>query len=150
MRIAHEWRRICIRGASSGRASPLPIAHRPRRERRHLFEERNIMSENVKEITEDSFQSEVLSGSTPVLVDFWAPWCGPCKRIAPIVEELAAEYGGKVKFVKVDVDGNPGIAANFGIQSIPTLMLFKGGQAVDRIIGAVMKEKIKETIDKQL
>ncbi|OPZ14198.1 MAG: Thioredoxin-1 [candidate division BRC1 bacterium ADurb.BinA364] len=108
------------------------------------------MSENVKEITEDSFQSEVLSGSTPVLVDFWAPWCGPCKRIAPIVEELAAEYGGKVKFVKVDVDGNPGIAANFGIQSIPTLMLFKGGQAVDRIIGAVMKEKIKETIDKQL
>ncbi|MBA31106.1 MAG: thioredoxin [Chloroflexi bacterium] len=102
------------------------------------------------EITEESFKDKVLDSDMPVLVDFWAEWCGPCKMIAPVVEELAAEYDGKMSFAKVDVDTNPGISTNYGIRSIPTLMIFKNGAPVDQIVGAVGKNILVERIEKSL
>ena len=101
-------------------------------------------------ITDAEFEQQVLNAETPVLVDFWADWCAPCKMIAPIVEELAEEYDGKVKFGKLDVDSNPQTATNFGIRSIPTLLIFKGGQAVDQVIGAVPKAVLKKRLDSAL
>ncbi len=108
------------------------------------------MAGNVKEVTKASFKTDVLDNPQLVLVDFWAAWCGPCRMIAPIVEELANEYAGKLSVTKVNVDDSPEIAAQYGIQSIPTLMFFKGGKLVDRIIGAVMKATLQETVDKHL
>ena len=108
------------------------------------------MAGNVKEVTTSTWKTDVLENSQPVLVDFWAPWCGPCRMIAPVVEELANDYAGKLSIVKVNVDDNSQIAQQYGIQSIPTLMLFKNGQAVDRIIGAAMKQTLQETIDKHV
>ncbi|MBI1808247.1 MAG: thioredoxin [Ignavibacteria bacterium] len=102
----------------------------------------------MKPITVDdaNFQAEVLSSDKPVLVDFWAIWCGPCKMIAPIVEELAKEYDGKLKVMKMDVDANPRTAMQYGIRSIPTLMVFKGGQVVEQIIGAVPKRHLLDKV----
>ena len=100
----------------------------------------------VTVVTQDTFQSEVLASDKPVLVDFWATWCGPCRMVAPIVEELAAETPD-VTFAKVDVDENPDVAMGLGITSIPTLMLFKDGKLVDRLIGARPKQDIKQMID---
>ena len=102
------------------------------------------------EVTDATFEQEVLKSDTPVLVDFWATWCGPCKMIAPIVEELANEFAGKVKFGKVDVDSNQQIAMQFGIRSIPTLLIFKGGRVVDQLVGAVPKNKLVDTLNKHL
>ena len=102
------------------------------------------------EITDATFQEEVVNSDVPVVVDFWAEWCGPCKQIAPIVEELAGEYEGKVKFGKIDVDYNPQVAMNFGIRGIPTLLIFNGGEAVDQIVGALPKARIKEKVDAAL
>ncbi len=102
------------------------------------------------EITDSNFQTEVLQSPTPVLVDFWAEWCGPCKMIAPVVEELAKEYNGKLKVGKVDVDANQQVSMQFGIRSIPTLLVFKGGKVVDQLVGAVPKKMLVEKISKHL
>jgi thioredoxin 1 len=100
--------------------------------------------------TDANFNDEVVNASTPVLVDFWAEWCGPCRMIGPIVEELAGEYEGKAKIGKVDVDVNPQISMQYNIRSIPTLLVFKGGKVVDQVIGAVPKQHLKRVLDAQL
>jgi thioredoxin 1 len=102
------------------------------------------------EITDDNFEAEVVKSDKPVLIDFWAVWCGPCKLIAPIVEELAAEYDGKIKIGKLDVDNNQQTSIKFGVRSIPTLLLFKNGQLKDTIIGAVPKKNIVEKLNSVL
>ena len=103
-----------------------------------------------QEVTDDSFQTDVLDSENPVLVDFWAPWCGPCRMVAPIVEELADEYDGKVNFFKLNTDENPKIASQFGIRSIPTLLVFKGGQAVGQIVGFRPKGDLQKRLDEAL
>jgi thioredoxin 1 len=104
------------------------------------------MAGNVAEITESNFQSTVLASDKPVLVDFWATWCGPCLAIAPHVEALATQMGDKLKVGKVNIDDHPGIAGQFGVRSIPTLILFKGGKPIDQIVGAVPKAKLEEMV----
>jgi len=99
-------------------------------------------------LTDANFQAEVLSSETPVFVDFWAPWCGPCQMMGPIVEELAGEYEGKVKVGKLNVDENPNSAGQYKVLSIPTFLMFKNGEVVDQLVGGVPKEKIKELLDK--
>ncbi len=103
-----------------------------------------------QEITDSQFEGEVLKSPVPVLVDFWAPWCGPCRMVAPIVEELAEEYEGRVKFVKVNTDENMDTAIRYGIRSIPTLILFKDGQVVGSIIGFRPKGELKRFLDRAL
>jgi thioredoxin 1 len=102
------------------------------------------------EIEEAKFDEAVLKSKTPVLVDFWAPWCGPCRMVAPIVEELAGEYAGKVNFVKVNVDNNQKIAGKYGVMSIPTLILFKGGKPMTNIVGFKPKAELKKSLDAAL
>ncbi len=104
----------------------------------------------VKAITQREWQAEVLNSPVPVLVDFWAVWCGPCRLIAPIVEELARQYEGKLKVYKVDVDQEQSLAMQYGIMSIPTLLLFKNGQVVEQIVGALPKGAIEQRIAKHL
>lgn len=101
------------------------------------------------EITDKNF-SDIINSDQPVLVDFWAEWCGPCKMIAPVVEELASEYDGKAVIGKVDVDSNPEVSAKFGIRSIPTLLVFKNGEVVDKQIGAVPKNVLSQKLDAQM
>jgi thioredoxin 1 len=101
-------------------------------------------------VTDNNFQQEVLNSDVPVLVDFWATWCGPCKMIAPAVEELAGEYAGKAKVLKMDVDSNPDTPSEYGVMSIPALLLFKGGKVVDTIVGAQPKQNIAAMIDRAL
>jgi thioredoxin 1 len=101
----------------------------------------------VAELDDTNFESEVLQASGPVLVDFWAPWCGPCRMIAPVVEELAGEYAGSVKVGKLNVDVAPGAAQDYGVSSIPTLMLFKNGEVVERFVGVQPKSRLQEAID---
>ncbi len=100
-----------------------------------------------KEITDVEFDREVVQSKTPVLVDFWAPWCGPCKMIEPVMEELAKEYEGKVRFTKVNVDENPLTASKFGIRAIPSILVFKGGKAVKQVVGAVPKGELKKHLE---
>lgn len=102
------------------------------------------------ELTDSNFNDEVIQADTPVLVDFWAEWCGPCRMVGPVVEELAGDYEGRVKVGKVDVDSNPQISMQYGIRSIPSLLIFKNGEVVDQIVGAVPKTHLQKQLDAQL
>lgn len=102
---------------------------------------------DVLEVNQDNFESEVLQATQPVLVDFWAPWCGPCRMVGPVVEELAGENADSVKVAKVNLDDNQNLAMNYQISSIPTLMLFKGGEVIDRFVGVQPKARLQEAID---
>jgi thioredoxin 1 len=104
------------------------------------------MAESVLDITDDNFEKEVIQSEKPVLVDFWAPWCGPCKAIGPAVAELAEEFGGKVKFAKCNVDNSPIVPGKYGIRSIPTLLFIKDGNIENQIVGLVPKTKIEEMV----
>lgn len=108
------------------------------------------MSEKVLQVTDSSFEAEILKSNTPALVDFWATWCAPCKAIAPIIEEMTETYAGKVKIAKMNVDENPATPGKYGVRGIPTLILFKNGQVVDQLVGAVPKNQVKALIDKAL
>lgn len=104
----------------------------------------------ITEVGDHNFETEVIQSNLPVLVDFWAPWCGPCKSIAPIIEEIAGEYGGKLKVTKVNVDDHPAAASRYGIRSIPNLLILKGGAVKEQIIGAVPKARLVSAIEKAL
>lgn len=108
------------------------------------------MADKVTEISDARFEAEVLQSDMPVMVDFWAPWCGPCKAIGPVVEELAGNYQGQVKFMKCNVDDNPATPGKYGIKAIPTLIFFKNGDVVDQITGMVAKGKLEESLGKLL
>ena len=105
---------------------------------------------NALEVTDANFETEVPKGTGPVVVDFWAEWCGPCKLVAPVLDELAGEYDGQVKVTKLNVDENPSTSAKYGVRSIPTLLFFKGGELVDQVIGAASKADLKKRFDSQL
>ncbi len=108
------------------------------------------MAKGVMEIDDSSFDKEVLQSDVPVMVDFWAPWCGPCKAIGPVVEDLAGQYGEQIKFTKCNVDDNPVTPGKYGIKAIPTLIFFKDGDVADQITGMVAKSKLEDTIKKVL
>jgi thioredoxin 1 len=104
----------------------------------------------IKEVMDNNFKEEVSSNNAPVVVDFWAPWCGPCKMLGPVLEELHNEYGEKVKFIKVNVDNNPVVSQQFRVSSIPTVIVFKNGEAVDTMVGFRPKAAVKDLVDKHL
>ena len=108
------------------------------------------MAEGIMEVEDETFEAEVLNADKPVMVDFWAPWCGPCKAIGPVVEELAQAFGDKMIFAKCNVDDSPAVASRYGIKSIPTLMIFQGGNAIDSITGMVSQSVIENAIDRAL
>lgn len=108
------------------------------------------MAGNVVELTSANWEQEVLNSSQPVLVDFWAPWCGPCRMLAPTIEELANEYAGRVKVAKLNIDDNQDIASQYGISSIPTVMVFKNGQMVERVVGLNPKQRFVEILERVL
>lgn len=107
-----------------------------------------MASEHVVNVGDSDFKKEVLDSSTPVLVDFWATWCAPCRAIAPMIDELAGQYQGKLKVAKVNIDDNQDTPQKYGVRSIPTLLVFKGGQVVDQIVGAVPKARLEESVRK--
>ncbi|MGD1910816.1 MAG: thioredoxin [Rivularia sp. (in: cyanobacteria)] len=105
---------------------------------------------SAAQVTDSTFKQEVLDSEVPVLVDFWAPWCGPCRMVSPVVDEISSQFEGQIKVVKVNTDENPNVASQYGIRSIPTLMIFKGGQKVDMVVGAVPKTTLANTLEKYL
>jgi thioredoxin 1 len=107
-----------------------------------------MASPNIITLNQDNFEKNVLKSQTPVLVDFWAEWCGPCKMISPILDELAEEYSGRVNIAKVNVDDNQGLAAQYGVRAIPTLLIFQNGQVADQILGLKSKRDLKASLDK--
>lgn len=109
-----------------------------------------MAAENILTLTDSNFDPEVIKSATPVLVDFWAEWCGPCKMVAPILDELATEYNGKLKIGKVNVDDHQPLASQYGIRAIPTLLIFKGGQVVDQVVGLRSKKDFKLKLDRVL
>ena len=108
------------------------------------------MSEHIHHVTDDTFETEVLQAQSPVLVDYWAEWCGPCKMIAPVLEDMAKEYAGRLTVAKLDIDANPGITSQFGIRGIPTLILFKGGKPHAQKVGALSKSQLAAFVDSNL
>jgi thioredoxin 1 len=108
------------------------------------------MSDKITNLTSDTFKDAVATASTPLLVDFWAPWCGPCKAIAPVLDELANEFDGKVSIAKVNIDENEAIAAEFGIRAIPTMLIFKGGRVIEQIVGLLPKAALKTKLAAQI
>ena len=104
------------------------------------------MAEGIMDVDDNGFEADIIQSDKPVMVDFWAPWCGPCKAIGPVVEELASEYGDRVKFAKCNVDDNPVTPGKYGIKAIPTLIFFKEGQVVDQITGMVARTKLEEAL----
>lgn len=108
------------------------------------------MSENIVKVSDDSFDSDVLSATGPVLVDYWAEWCGPCKQIAPVLDEIADEYGGRLTIAKLNIDENPNTPPRYGIRGIPTLMLFKDGEVAGTKVGSVSKSQLSEFVDQHL
>ena len=109
-----------------------------------------MASDKIANVTDASFEADVLKSSQPVLIDFWATWCGPCRAIAPVVDQLAAEYDGKIKVAKVNIDENPKVPTQYDVRSIPTLLMFKDGKVVGQIVGAVPKPKVEELVKKAL
>jgi thioredoxin 1 len=109
-----------------------------------------MASANITHVSDSNFEGEVLKSSTPVLVDFWAPWCGPCKAIAPVLDELADDYAGRLKIVKLNVDDNPDTPARYNVRGIPNLLIIKGGQVKDQIVGAVPKGHLVKAVDQAL
>lgn len=105
------------------------------------------MSEQISHVTDSSFENEVLQAQVPVLVDYWAEWCGPCKAIAPVIEELATEYAGRLKVVKINVDDNPHTPQQYNVRGIPNLLIIKGGQVANQIVGAVPKRNLVQAVD---
>lgn len=108
------------------------------------------MSENIVKVSDDSFDSEVLSATGPVLVDYWAEWCGPCKQIAPVLDEIADEYDGRLTVAKLNIDDNPNTPPRYGIRGIPTLMLFKNGEVAGTKVGSVSKSQLAEFVDQHI
>jgi thioredoxin 1 len=105
---------------------------------------------SVNEVSEKDFETEVLQSAEPVLIDFWAPWCGPCRMITPIVEQLAGENAGSAKVAKINVDDSPNIAASYGVNSIPTIMIFKNGEVVDRFVGVQPKSRLQDALNQAI
>jgi thioredoxin 1 len=116
----------------------------------HCPPSESVMSEHILQVTDDSFEADVLNAAGPVLVDFWAEWCGPCKMIAPILNDVAQEYAGKVTIAKVNIDHNPDTPPKFQIRGIPTLLLFKNGQVAATKVGALSKTQLKEFLDSNI